>query len=290
MSDHTKSMSNSTIIESIAPLVWERQAPRPMPILEICNYTFVHLTRWNHPKNFGQYWRLNWNAQKGTRIIFQDKIYPMSPGEVFLIPSHIATSTELQKPVYHFAVNFKIGAQFENVRRQVYIFHPGFLKKALRHFSTLSDENSRMMVIQSIVSHYLSLIPPEQFYQSERDSLDPRIAHAVAIMENGLSAPLSVTELCRQVGMSRNNFYRLFLKETKKTPNFFRYELRMLRASWLLRYTNESIDEIAQETGYADRYHFSKAFRAFFQTPPIRYRERESAGNRQMPEDGRNGN
>lgn len=257
----------------IAPLVWERQEPLPQPTLEICNYTFQRLKTWNFPKNFGQYWRLYWNQRKGARILYKNENHSMTAKEVFLIPSHIATSTELDREVPHFAVNFKIGAQFERVRRQIYVMPPDFLKHALSHFAERTDETARLMVIQSIVAHYLSLIPPDQFHESEHDNLDPRIAKAVAIMESELAAPPSNTELCQRVNMSRNNFYRLFLLETKKTPNFFLFELRMLRASWLLHYTEKSIDEIAQETGYADRYHFSKTFKRFSGFPPILYRQ-----------------
>lgn len=276
MSNHPERMSNNTIIGHVAPLVWERQEPRPIPILEIFNYTFLDLDSWDHKKNFGQYWRLYWNEEKGARVIFQEEKYEMTPGNVLLIPSHTATSTELDVPVPHFAVNFKVGAQFENVRRQIYVFRPGFLKQALRRFGSLTGEISRLMVIQSIVAHYLSLIPPEDFTESEREKLDPRIARAVAIMESELARPIAVSELCRRVSMSRNNFYRLFLEETKKTPHFFLFELRMIRARWLLRFTGQSIDEIALATGYADRYHFSKAFRKFYNCPPVRYRERKS--------------
>ena len=97
------------------------------------------------------------------------------------------------------------------------------------------------------------------------------------IMESELDSPPTNSELCRRVNMSRNSFYRLFMRETKKTPNFFLFELRMLRASWLLHHTEKTMDEIAQETGYADRYHFSKAFKNFSGVPPVHYR-RERQG------------
>lgn len=272
-------MSKSPIIDLIAPLVWERQEPLLPPMLEIYNYTFLILKEWNYPKNFGPYWRLYWNQKKGARIIYQNDVYPMTPKEVLLIPSHIATATELKNEVPHFSVNFKIGVQFENVRRRIYTMPPDFLKRALFHFSKQTSETLRLMIIQSVIAHYLSLIPPDQFHDSKRDNLDPRIAKAVAIMESELASPPSNTKLCKSVNMSRSNFYRLFVQETNKSPNFFLFECRMIRASWLLRYTDKSIDEIAQETGYADRYHFSKAFRRFFSIPPIRYRqERTQSG------------
>lgn len=274
-------MSNCPIIRKLAPLLWEReesqtrQDPPSLPTLEICNYSFHILRKWNYPKNFGQYWRLYWNQASGAKIVFQNELYPLTSREVFLIPSHIATSTELDRVVPHFSVNFKVGAQFDKVRRRIYTFPPAFLRSELKHFASLTDDTSRLMTIQCIVSHYLSLISPENFLCSGRDNLDPRIAKAVAIMESELAAPMTNSELCRRVNMSRNNFYRLFLSETKKTPKFFLFELRMLRASWLLHYTEKTMDEIAQETGYADRYHFSKAFKNFSGVPPVHYRRKK---------------
>ena len=283
MSYRIYSMSNCSIIRKIAPLLWEReesqnrQGAPSFPVLEICNYSFHILREWNYPRNFGQYWRLYWNQANGAKIIFQNIVYPLTSRDVFLIPSHIATSTELDRVVPHFSVNFKIGAQFDNVRRRIYTFPPAFLRSELAHFLSLSDETSRLMAIQGIVSHYLSLISPEDFLNSARDNLDPRIAKAVAIMESELDSPPTNSELCRRVNMSRNSFYRLFMRETKKTPNFFLFELRMLRASWLLHHTEKTMHEIAQETGYADRYHFSKAFKNFSGVPPVHYR-RERQG------------
>jgi AraC-like DNA-binding protein len=263
-------MSKSTIIKSIAPLLWEDTEKQPT--LKICNYSFLNLREWNYPKNFGQYWRLYWNQGKGGRILYKGEIYPMTANEVFLIPSHIATATELDCEVAHFSVNFKIGGRFENVRRQIYIMKPDFLKKSLKHFAELNDEVLRLMAIQCIVTHYLSLISQEHFLASERDNLDPRIAQAVAIMESELATPPSIHDLCRRVKMSKNNFHRLFIQETCKTPRYFLFELRMLRAAWLLCYTEKSMDEIALETGYADRYHFSKSFKRFSGLPPCRFR------------------
>ena len=125
MSYRIYSMSNCSIIRKIAPLLWEReesqnrQGAPSFPVLEICNYSFHILREWNYPRNFGQYWRLYWNQANRAKIIFQNIVYPLTSRDVFLIPSHIATSTELDRVVPHFSVNFKIGAQFDNVRRRI---------------------------------------------------------------------------------------------------------------------------------------------------------------------------
>ncbi len=124
-------MSKSSIIKSIAPLVWENTELQPS--LEICNYGFHLLRNWNFPKNFGQYWRLYWNQGKGGKIFYAASIYPMTGREVFLILSHIATATELDREVLYFSINFKIANRFENVRRRICIMEPDFKKKTRKH-------------------------------------------------------------------------------------------------------------------------------------------------------------
>ena len=41
----------------------------------------------------------------------------------------------------------------------------------------------------------------------------------------------------------------------------------------LLIDTTLTLDEIAERTGYANRYQFSKSFRKFYQESPIRFRK-----------------
>lgn len=48
----------------------------------------------------------------------------------------------------------------------------------------------------------------------------------------------------------------------------------MLRARALLSYGDLSIDSIAEELGYADRFSFSKAFLKFNEVTPGEYRRR----------------
>lgn len=78
--------------------------------------------------------------------------------------------------------------------------------------------------------------------------------------------------ICKRIGMSLNNFYRLFLAETGTTPKHYLLNQRMESARRLLIDSEKTIDEIAFETGYADRYHFSKAFKSFYACPPVAYR------------------
>ena len=72
--------------------------------------------------------------------------------------------------------------------------------------------------------------------------------------------------------MSQSNFQRLFRLETGFSPKHYELELRLEKARCRLGSPEKSINEIAEECGFSDRYAFSKAFRKYAGISPARYR------------------
>ena len=58
------------------------------------------------------------------------------------------------------------------------------------------------------------------------------------------------------------------------TPKRYLLSLRMEQAREKLLHSDLPLEEIAEQTGYADRFHFSKAFRNFYGEPPASYRKK----------------
>ena len=73
--------------------------------------------------------------------------------------------------------------------------------------------------------------------------------------------------------MSRDGFLRLFEQETGRSPQFYWRKKRIEKACELLISTSLSIDEIAEKTGFADRYHFSRVFSNFLKNSPVKFRK-----------------
>ena len=71
--------------------------------------------------------------------------------------------------------------------------------------------------------------------------------------------------------MSATNFHRRFLSCTLSTPKQYVMRKRMEFARELLLKGVLSIDEIAEQAGFSNRYHFSKAFKNYYSFPPIAY-------------------
>lgn len=82
------------------------------------------------------------------------------------------------------------------------------------------------------------------------------------ITEN-LGEPMSVESLARQSAMSARTFARRFREETGTTPHAWISSQRVLRAEQLLETTDRSVDQIADDVGFANaatlRHHFTRA-------------------------------
>jgi AraC-like DNA-binding protein len=253
-------------------LRWDADDANATFRLELYQGAYIALKDWTSSRSFGNFWHLYWNSRAGASVFFAGKEYPFKSANVYLIPAHTLFSTRLRRPVDHFYVDFSINGHFKHLKYGVYSMDAGYLKSRLPAFIQTKDFHLRKNIIYSMLWHYLSEIPGDFYLQTEQEILDRRIAQAIAIMEQSVQDPPNVQKLSKRVGMSATNFYLLFRKETNKTPMEFMMQLRMNRANSLLCHTDESIDEIAAQCGFADRYHFSKYFKKKAGMAPVEYR------------------
>jgi AraC family transcriptional activator FtrA len=94
-----------------------------------------------------------------------------------------------------------------------------------------------------------------------------------------LARDLRVRDLARRAAMSERTFLRRFLDATGTTPKaWLRYE-RIARAQDLLEASDQSVDRVAESSGYQSTETFRAAFRAQVGVPPGAYR-RQFRGDR----------
>ena len=104
----------------------------------------------------------------------------------------------------------------------------------------------------------------------------PKLAAVVTAMESNIEEPISPAELARSVGMSARQLERLFSRYLNRSPKRYYIELRLAKARNLLMQTEMSVINVALACGFGSPSHFSKCYRALYQTTP--YRERGSHG------------
>ena len=102
----------------------------------------------------------------------------------------------------------------------------------------------------------------------------PKLSQVIQIMETNVEEPISPSVLAKDVGMSTRQLERLFRRYLSRSPKRYYMELRLQKARNLLMQTDMSVINVALACGFASPSHFSKCYRAHYDTTP--YRERGS--------------
>jgi AraC-like DNA-binding protein len=103
--------------------------------------------------------------------------------------------------------------------------------------------------------------------------LDARVAAALQIMTDDLSAHHDAESLAGPAGLSPSRFMHLFREELGVPVRIALRTLRLQQAALLLAYGNEPVGTIAEEVGFPTLYAFSADFRRAYGLSPRRYRE-----------------
>jgi len=106
----------------------------------------------------------------------------------------------------------------------------------------------------------------------------PKLSQVIQMMELNIEEPISPSILARDVGMSTRQLERLFRRYLSRSPKRYYMELRLQKARNLLMQTNMSVINVALACGFTSPSHFSKCYRAHYDTTP--YRERGAHGTR----------
>ncbi|BDI30092.1 hypothetical protein CCAX7_21430 [Capsulimonas corticalis] len=106
----------------------------------------------------------------------------------------------------------------------------------------------------------------------DTDQSQDLVQQAVAIITADQSADLRVSDVARQIGVSREHLSRLFHSRVGKSPRTFLMEQKIQRACLLLKETNLPIKTIAERLGYTAYPNFSNAFQQLVSMTPREYR------------------
>lgn len=106
----------------------------------------------------------------------------------------------------------------------------------------------------------------------------PKLSKVIQMMELNIEEPISPSVLAQQVGMSTRQLERLFRRYLSRSPKRYYMELRLQKARNLLMQTDMSVINVALACGFASPSHFSKCYRAHYETTP--YRERGAHATR----------
>lgn len=105
--------------------------------------------------------------------------------------------------------------------------------------------------------------------------IPPSLRKPLEVMRLRYPEPLTVGELAEMAGMSVSSFHRQFKAATGTSPIDWLKRERINQAKRRLLETDDTIAEIAEQTGYYDQFYFSRDFKRMNKLTPTEYRQRE---------------
>jgi transcriptional regulator GlxA family with amidase domain len=101
---------------------------------------------------------------------------------------------------------------------------------------------------------------------------DERVARALLWMEQHLAAPIKISRVACELGMSERSLERLFRSRLNETPQQSYLRIRLRHAKWMLENTSMSPSSIAAELGFVDSSHMSRRFKSCYHALPSAFR------------------
>ncbi|MEK3734375.1 AraC family transcriptional regulator [Paenibacillus sp. FSL M8-0334] len=103
------------------------------------------------------------------------------------------------------------------------------------------------------------------------------IRECMAFMDLHATEGISVQQVASFAGVHRSYFSNVFTSQVGVPPQKYLQSIRMEKAKRLLIETDASVTEIALSLGYPNLYTFTRAFKIYYQVPPLVMR---AAGNK----------
>jgi AraC family transcriptional regulator len=105
--------------------------------------------------------------------------------------------------------------------------------------------------------------------------LAPRhLMRVFAYIDANLDRDITLPDLARLVGVSKDHFIRGFRAATQRTPYAYLVECRLARAVDALQNSTMSVERIAQDAGFKSAPGFSNVFKKHYGMSPRRFRAR----------------
>ena len=146
------------------------------------------------------------------------------------------------------------------------------LTALLEEVNTLQEQNQGETLILSHLLRLLAFMEP-RLLPSERGKMDSPLRQAIDYMENHFAEKLPIPQIAQATGFNSQYFCSYFKKYTRSTPVEYLTALRIRRAKELLRRTDLSVLEVANQSGFENVSFFIQKFKKATGKTPLAYRK-----------------
>lgn len=251
----------------------------------------IHLD-WNIQDVYSSYWRLYVNNRGGAKAMLPRGEFAITPNRVHIIPAWVRFSCFNRTPIKHCFIHFDVlGLSAQLVRE---VFDRPFTLPRSPQLDALQEQwvsDMRGKVAQDLAvlcrvksMAYCALgalmrnLTAEQHARCCRHLLGQQsVTPAIDYIDKHLEQPLDNDRLADLCHVSDDHFIRLFKRCLRQTPAQYILDRRIATAAHRLVFSTESIDAIAEQTGFCDRFYFTRVFTRRMGLSPAAYRDSDRA-------------
>ena len=99
-----------------------------------------------------------------------------------------------------------------------------------------------------------------------------RLGPLADYLRANLATPITALDMAGVCGLSLSGFHRFFRQQAETSPMHYLKQMRLNEAAHLLLSTDLGLEEIADQVGFSNAFHFSREFKRGVGCPPSVYR------------------
>ncbi len=280
-----------------------------LPRLLCCRYWWM--TEWKSQQMSFPYWRLYWNRSGRAWVVYNKTIY-LEPDKLVLIPPNTPFATDIdpsgvpssqpyslkggrvesremeetlaaEATVLHLFIHFTLGYPFDTISPDIFVFDitPAQQELVLSVTRQLISgqvkfDQTGSLELYSLLFSLLRQLPAMAW---KNRKLDERVVQGIRLMEHHIrETEISNRKLAEAGGMSVNAYARLFKEQTGYSPRKYLIRMRVEKACNLLHHSDLSIEQVASDCGFSDRYYFTRIFKQTMKVAPGAYKKNSLSG------------
>lgn len=219
-----------------------------------------------------------------------DEVYNLKQGDIFILLKgmNVEYIASIDEPWEYYWIGFSGSKANECLKRTAIIESyaasckedskiPHIILNMCEISKTYNPSCSDdILLLKELYSLLYALIEefPKPFEYKDKE-LHAYIQEAINFINSNYMNSITVNEIANHVNLSRSYLYKMFIKNLKISPQKYLINLRMYKATLLLKNTKIPIGEVASKVGYSDSLLFSKTFSRYFSMSPLNYRNNQ---------------
>ena len=221
---------------------------------------------------------------------FNGKVYTLKQGDIFILLKGMKVEyvASIDDPWEYYWIGFSGSNANEYLNRtsitNSYVANceknskiPQIILNMCEISKTYNPSSSDdILLLKELYSLLYTLIEefPKPFDYKDKE-LHTYIQDALNFINSNYMNSITVQEIADYVNLSRSYLYKMFIKNLGISPQRYLINLRMYKATLLLKSTKLPIGEVASSVGYSDSLLFSKTFSKHFSMSPLNYRNNQ---------------